>query len=165
LQITARAQSLHRVDGSSASTAVNAAEEQWAERLPPDPDTLFAWCLDQPQDLLLELLAYCAAQTVNATVLRHESEDTVRMRDASRLAEAVKLDMTAWFQPTAANYFSKINKTQILEALREIKGAAAPAWAGMKKAELAALAERTVAGTGWLPAPLRAPVPVTASEA
>jgi ParB family transcriptional regulator, chromosome partitioning protein len=34
-------------------------------------------------------------------------------------------------------------------------GAVAPAWLKAKKADLAAIAEREVADTGWLPAPLR----------
>ncbi len=65
--------------------------------------------------------------------------------------------MAAWFTPTAANY--KVSKAQIVEALREVKRAIAPAWSDMKKADLAALAEREIAGSGWLPEPLRAPVP------
>ena len=63
----------------------------------------------------------------------------------------------AWFTPTAANYFSRISKAGIIEALREVKGAPVPAWNGMKKADLACLAEREIAGTGWLPEPLRTP--------
>ena len=65
-------------------------------------------------------------------------------------------DITAWFTPTAANYFGRVSKPQILTALQEAKGVPpAPAWSGMKKAELAALAEREIAGKGWLPMPLR----------
>ncbi|MBB3481922.1 MULTISPECIES: hypothetical protein [unclassified Rhizobium] len=46
--------------------------------------------------------------------------------------------------------------------LCEAKGTpAAPAWSRMKKAELAALAAREVAGTGWLPEVLR---PLTTIE-
>lgn len=58
--------------------------------------------------------------------------------------------------PTADNYFSRISKPQILEALREAKGTApAPAWEKLKKSELAALAEREIEGRNWLPEPLR----------
>jgi hypothetical protein len=82
-----------------------------------------------------------------------------RLQHAALLADAVNLDMTAWFTPTAANYFGKISKSRIIDALREVKGSVAPAGTGMKKSELAALAERQVAGTGWLPEPLRYPAP------
>ena len=63
--------------------------------------------------------------------------------------------MARWFRPTAANHFSRIGKTGILAALQDVKGATAPAWAKMKKSELAALAERELADPGWLPSPLR----------
>ena len=66
--------------------------------------------------------------------------------------------MGKWFKPTAENYFGKVSKAQILEALREANGSIAPAWADMKKADLAALAERQIAGSGWLPEPLRAAI-------
>ena len=67
----------------------------------------------------------------------------------------MKLDMTAWFTPTAGNYFTKVSKPRILEALTEVKGATAPAWDKAKKSELAAIAEREIAQSGWLREPLR----------
>lgn len=130
--------------------------------MPSDSADLLAWCLAQKQDLLMDLLAFCAAQTVNAVLLKTEWDATSRMQHAALLADAVKLDMTAWFVPTAANYFGKISKAQIIDALREVKGAIAPAWSAMKKTDLAAIAEREIAGTGWLPEPLRAAVPALA---
>ncbi len=157
LQVTAATAPLHRVEGSPAHAAVEAARQRWGERIPGDATDLFAWCLAQPQDRLLDLLAFCAAQTVNAVLLKTERAGANRMRHAGLLADAVKLDMAEWFRPTAANYFGKISKAQIIDALREVKGGAAPAWSGMKKAALADLAEREVAGRGWLPEPLRAP--------
>ena len=111
------------------------------------------------------LLAFCAARTVNAVLCKAEREATSRMQHADLLADAVNLEMTGWFTSTASNYFGKVSKAQIIDALREIKGDVAPAWNGMKKAELAALAEREVAGSGWLPAPLRAPADNAVQEA
>jgi len=68
----------------------------------------------------------------------------------------LKLDMTVWFTPTADNYFSKVGKPQILQAIQEAKGQPhAPALEKLKKGELAKEAERLLAGTGWLPKPLR----------
>jgi ParB family chromosome partitioning protein len=64
--------------------------------------------------------------------------------------------MKTWFTPTAENYFSRVSKPQILEALQDAKGQPpAPAWEKLKKAELAKEAERQIAGMGWLPEPLR----------
>ena len=63
--------------------------------------------------------------------------------------------MATWFTPTAENYFAKVSKTGILEALKEAKGDIAPAWNTAKKGDLAAIAERQLAETGWLPTLLR----------
>jgi hypothetical protein len=43
---------------------------------------------------------------------------------------------------------------RILAALQEVKGSTAPAWAKAKKSGLAAIAEREIAETGWLPEPI-----------
>jgi len=165
VKIMAHAASLHRVEESRADAIIAAAAESWAERLPCNPDDLFAWCLAQDADTLKGLLAFCVARTVNTVVLKCERADSPRMRHASMLAEALGLDMAAWFTPTAANYFSKIGKTAIIDAMREVKGAVAPAWSGMKKTDLASLAERTIAGTRWLPEPLRGSVTEQTSQA
>jgi ParB family chromosome partitioning protein len=101
------------------------------------------------------LLAFCIARTVNAVRMKQDAADDHRFRHADRLAKALNFDMAAWFTPTAENYFGKISKTSILEALAEAKGDIAPAWSKAKKGELAAIAERQLAGTGWLPALLR----------
>jgi ParB family transcriptional regulator, chromosome partitioning protein len=112
--------------------------------------------------LLLKLLAFCVAQTVNGVQLKVDRPGSDRFAQTQELGQALNLDMAAWFTPTAANYFSRISKAAIIEALREVKGAVAPAWSNMKKADLAALAEREVAGKNWLPELLRAPEPEAA---
>ena len=105
---------------------------------------------------MLELLAFCAACSVNAVLKKGDRPDCNRLAHADLLAEALTLDMKAWFTPDAGNYFSRISKAGIIQALQEAKGTPpAPAWHGMKKSELALLAARETAGTGWLPELLR----------
>lgn len=80
------------------------------------------------QDVLLDLLALCTAMTINAVQMKADKEGNQRLDHAAALASSVNLDMTTWFTPTAQNYFSRISKSQILDALREAKGTArAPA--------------------------------------
>lgn len=157
LQIDARPASFREVEGSPAAVFIDAAREHWSERLPGDPEALFAWCLIQDADTLRGLLAFCVAATVNGVRLKSDHPDDDRMTHAALLAATLKLDVTAWITPTAGNYFGNISKAAIIDVLREIKGDVAPAWSGMKKTELAAIAEREVRGTGWLPTLLRAP--------
>jgi ParB family chromosome partitioning protein len=165
LQVRANVAWLDQVEGSRASEIIGAAGEDWARQIPGDPSGLFAWCLGLDGDTLRRFQAYCVAQTVNAVQLKADRPDSSRMEHAALLADALKLDMKVWFTPTAANYFGKISKTLIVDALREVKGAIAPALSDMKKADLAALAEREIAGTGWLPEPLRTSAPASAPEA
>jgi ParB family transcriptional regulator, chromosome partitioning protein len=153
LQIALFLQPLHRAEGSAAHAVIEDTHGKWDGF--PNSSELFAWCLTREQDQLLRLLAYCVAQSVDAVRTKTPHSDQ-RIAFTATLASALNLDMSKWFKPTAENYFGKVSKAQILEALREAKGSVAPAWADMKKADLAALAERQIAGTGWLPEPLRA---------
>src|SRR6267154_730292 len=95
--------------GSTASEALDRANMQWGDCLPGNPHDLGKWCLQQPQDILLDLLACCAACTVNAVQSTSDSVDNERSLHADRLAAALRLDMAVWFTPTAANYFRRIS--------------------------------------------------------
>ncbi len=136
-----------------------AERERWGDHLPGAADALWAWCLEQDRDQLLALLAIVTALLVNA--VRQKGDGfTGRLQHADQLAVALGLDMTAWYAPTAETFFNRIPKSMTLDAIAEARQMPnAAAWAKLKKAELTALAERHVAGTGWLPAPLRIVAP------
>jgi ParB family transcriptional regulator, chromosome partitioning protein len=156
IEIFSKQVSLKLAEGSAARSLLETATEIWREHLPGTANDLFAWCLEQTESRLLDLLAQCAALSLNAVQGKTDRPDGGRFAHAHALAQALDLDMTAWFTPTAGNFFGRLTKTGIVDALREVKGnAIAPAWLKAKKADLAAIAEREVAGTGWLPGPLR----------
>jgi ParB family chromosome partitioning protein len=155
LQIFATTKSLQGTEGTKAFDAITSAGESWGNTIPGSPDALWTWCLEQDQQVLLDLLAFCMARSINAVRTKKDSADDHRFAYADRLAATLKLDMNAWFTPTAGNYFTKVSKTGILEALTEAKGDIAPAWNKAKKGELAVIAERQMAETGWLPVLLR----------
>ena len=72
--------------------------------------------------------------------------------------EAVALDMTAHWRPTARTYFGRVTKPHILAAVREASSIeAAERMADMKKQDMAEAAEQLLVGTGWLPALMRTP--------
>ena len=151
LRLSASRSWLRSAEGSQAFVEMEAAGQHWGDRLPGNPDALWTWCLAQDRDALLDLMAFCAARTVNAVQLKADRPVCRRLIQAGKLADALGLDMAQWFRPTAENYFGKISKADILAALGEIKGAVAPAWHKAKKSELALIAEREVGGSGWLP--------------
>lgn len=156
LEIFSKDVSLNLAEGSNARELLETATDTWREDLPGNPANLFAWCLEQSEDQLLDLLAHCAALTVNAVQAKIDRPDSERLVHAEALSQALELDMASWFTPTADNFFGRLTKDSIVESLSEARdGAVAPAWLKAKKADLASIAEREVANTSWLPVPLR----------
>jgi len=156
LELSGRTQSLQLVEGSTAFQRLEQARESWGQRIPGTHDGLWQWCLEQDQPVLLDLLTFCIACMVNAVQHKADRPECPRLGHASNLSAALNLDMKAWFTPTAESYFSRVSKPQILDALTAArKQPFAPAWDKLKKAELATLAEREIAGTNWLPDILR----------
>ena len=119
--------------------ALEAARTRLGDHLPGDANDLWDWCLARSRDELLDVLAYVAATSVNAIQSKSDRRDTPRLVHADALAQALKLDMTAYFTPTAESYFARVSKTQILAAIDEAKGSHAPALDKLKKAELDAI--------------------------
>jgi len=155
LQVTSSPKSLRGTESSLAAEVMTRHRTSWSDRLPGDPACLWAWCCEQTQHRLLELLAYCMACSVNAVQAKADGPGGERLAHADDLAAALKVNMREWFKPTAENYFTKISRAGILEALKDGKGAIAPAWTTARKSDLACIAERELANTGWLPLLLR----------
>jgi ParB family chromosome partitioning protein len=155
LQLSARRTQFR--ESSKGADELELKHEEWSARLPAEPGALWQWCLAQSREVLLELLAFCAARSVNAVQAKQDRPDCPRLAHADALATALAFDMSAWFTPTAGNFFSRVSRTEILSALAAAKGAPAKrSWDKLKKSELAILAEREIAGTGWLPQFLKA---------
>jgi ParB family chromosome partitioning protein len=102
-------------------------------------------------------MAHCVSLSVNAV---HEPwrSGAERIAHADQLALALGLDMVAaGWTPTVDNYLGRVTKARILEAVREAKGDASTQLIDhLKKPDMAREAERLLAGSGWLPEPLRA---------
>jgi ParB family transcriptional regulator, chromosome partitioning protein len=138
-----------------APLALEAERKRIAAMLPEDKTGLWSWCLNAGQAELLDVLAVAVAFGIDA-VERKSDPNAGGKEHGNALAAALCLDMANWYRPTAAGYFGRIGKAAIigdLEAMRQ--SPAVPAWFKMKKAELAALAEREATQAGWLPADLQ----------
>ena len=104
------------------------------------------------------LFAHCVALSVNAVHGPYQRRPRA-IAHADVLAGTVALDMGhAGWTATGDSYLGRVTKARILEAVREAKGEdAADRIAGLKKPEMVTAAEDLLAGTGWLPDPLRTP--------
>ena len=145
---------------SPAAVALRELQQAIGAELPQDGTGLFAVLLEKPQDELVRLMAICAAATVDAVISRASQH-----QPGVELAQALGLDMAAWWQPTAESYFQHISKAMILDAVGEFAPDHVSRLAKLKKADIASEAERLVAGTGWMPAIFRVEGPQdTAAE-
>lgn len=150
-QIEVHEQSFDKVEGSKALATIAASRETWEKQLPEDQEHLWDWLAEQKPATLQALLTFCVAVTLDDVQKKFFNPE--RLKHASQIAAALKLDMKEWFTPTAENYFSRVGKPQLLEAINDVS--ATPPSNGMKKAELVKYADQSVNGKGWLPKPLR----------
>ncbi|MBO6636889.1 MAG: ParB/RepB/Spo0J family partition protein [Roseitalea sp.] len=132
--------------------------ETWAGNLPKKPEDLWDALAEWDSDSRDALFAHCVAMTVNAVQEPHYRKPR-QIAHADVLASTLGLDMVkAGWKPTADNYLGRVTKAQILAAVCEAKGDTdADRIAGFKKPDMVEAAEELLAGTGWLPAPLRTP--------
>ena len=144
---------------SPAAVALRELQQVAGEALPEDSAELFAVLLAKPQDELVRLLAVCVASTVDVVTPRA----TVQ-QPGEELAQAVGLDMAAWWKPTAEGYFKHVSKAVILDAVAVFAPDSVTRLAKLKKADIASEAERLADGTGWMPAIFKAAGPQDAVQ-
>jgi len=144
---------------SPAAVALRELQQVAGEALPEDSAELFAVLLAKSQDELVRLLAVCVAATVDVVTPR-----AMTHQRGEELAQAVGLDMAAWWKPTAEGYFKHVSKAAILDAVGEYAPEQVNRLAKLKKADIASEAERLTDGTGWMPAIFKAADPQEAAQ-
>ena len=154
------------LNDSPSAKAIAERHEGWKADLPTDEDALWDWLGSLDDTSRLALLAHCVSFGVNALYEKIDRYGGAglsqhgldhRLKQADQLARVVDLDMVeAGWRPTADNYLARVTKSRILEAVREGAGdRAAQLIEHLKKGDMAKEAERLLAGTRWLPEPLR----------
>lgn len=139
------------IDTSAAGERMQAERSVWLARLPSESDAVFPWLLRQEQATVLQLLTFLVAATVNGI---YGTEPARQSNEP--LTQALGLDMNRWWKATRDSYFDHVSKARVLEVVSEAVDAnAASPLASLKKDAVAAGAEQSVAGTGWLPSCLR----------
>ena len=140
------------------AASVDARHRQWSDQLPEEPDDLWDALASLDAEQQQGLFAHCVSLTVNAVNETYNRRPRA-IAHADRLAEALSLDVaaTGW-APSVDNFLGRVTKARILDAVREARGEdQARRIEHLKKGEMAAQAEHLLAGSGWLPEPLRTP--------
>jgi ParB family chromosome partitioning protein len=138
--------------------AIDQRHETWVTNLPKASEDLWDALIDFDSASREALFAHCVSISVNAVRDPYNRRPRA-MAHSDMLAGTLTLDMSAaGWSATGDTYLGRVTKARILEAVREAKGdAAAERIAGLKKSEMVTAAEELLAGTGWLPEPLRTP--------
>lgn len=144
---------------SPAAVALRELQQVAGEALPQDSAKLFTALLAKPQDELVRMLAVCVASTVDVVTPR-----ATQHQPGEELAQAVGLDMAAWWKPSAEGYFKHVSKAVILDAVGDYAPDSVNRLGKLKKADIASEAERLADGTGWMPAIFKAAGPEAAPE-
>jgi ParB family chromosome partitioning protein len=98
-----------------------------------------------PDDSRAAWLGYVVARSLEPS-LNMAGERQLPFQD--HLGSLIGIDMAQWWRPTAANYFDRVSKQVILDALTDVGGLELSSrFASVKKGDLALSAERVFAGT------------------
>jgi ParB family chromosome partitioning protein len=144
------------MNDSASAEAIRVRHQSWVKALPKESADLWTALQEWDSDSRAGLFAHVVSLSVNAV---HESWNRRprALAHADHLAQSVNLDMaTAGWTPTVDNFLGRVTKARILQAVAEAKGQrAADRIEHLKKGDMATEAETLLAGTGWLPVPLR----------
>lgn len=94
-------------------------------------------------------LAYVVAKSLEPSIggarVGHQGPDTIRLHD--HLAGLMQIDAAKAWRPTAANYFDRVGKQQLLRHITDIGGTTmAASYMASKKGDLAQTCEKLFAG-------------------
>jgi ParB family chromosome partitioning protein len=146
------------LNDTALATAFDQRHQAWVDNLPKEPADVWSALTAFDADSRQALFGHCVSLSVNAMFESYNRRPRA-LAHADRLAEALDLDMVvAGWAPTVENYLGRVTKARILGAVREAKGERpAQLIDHLKKGDMAEKAEALLAGSGWLPEPLRTP--------
>lgn len=146
------------LNDSSLASAIGDRHQTWVAALPKEPGDLWGALQAFDGDSRHALFAHCVSLSVNAIYEAYNRRPRA-LAHADLLAQAVDLDMVAaGWEPTIDTYLGRVTKARILASVREAKGTrAGDRIEHLKKGDMAEKAQELLAGSGWLPEPLRTP--------
>ncbi len=134
----------------AAFMAMMAEKARLAALLPEGWSRDMTTFLSLSQEVLLSLLSFCTACSLNGVQTRECGHTSRSPLDS--LESAIGFHMRDWWQPTKANFFGHLKKPQIIAALNDagLSGAARNA-EKMKKGDAAEHAEFHMKDNQWVP--------------
>ena len=100
----------------------------------------------------IDAIAACAALVIDVTGITSTWQGALQDADVKAVRNALAPDVRKTWTPTVENFFGRVGKSVILDAIKDMGGTAD---ASGKKADLAATAAALAAESNWLPPALR----------
>jgi ParB family chromosome partitioning protein len=136
--------------GKENQKPIAAAIKSYKNWSPKAGKSRLASLLEMPQQQLLNLLAIGIGMRLDGITAKPSHGGI------NAIQAVVGFDMADYWNPACDNYLARIPAAAVLAAVREARGnTVADNLKGLKKDALIAEAAMQLAGTGWLPKPLR----------
>lgn len=134
-----------------AGQEMAALQAEWAKKLPEGWEDDCRWLLEWEQADQMALLGFCLAGALGETGHYPDNNGKIAS-ELEPVEQLIGFTLRDHWKPTVANYFGRISKEQIVDALNDAgqTGAAADA-SKMKKGDAAEYAESVLANTRWVP--------------
>ena len=167
IDISAHSVSMEDLDETRAAMA------SYDAVLPESESEVLVWCLNQPQDRLLHIMAVLTARAVDLSHEKGAPSDRSLQVSADVLCAALSVDMRETWRADG-EYWTRLPKSELMTAITTAPTTLAmsngkrseflKACAKLKKDELAVKAEAAYAGSQYLPEMLVQPMPETTSQ-
>jgi ParB family chromosome partitioning protein len=120
----------------------------WQRKLPKRPEDLWAWMTKQKAETIRELLAVCAALTIDMVQVNGAAAKPA----ANDLAKAIRLNMADHWDATGDSYFTRVPKKHLLAELGDaLKPTTRRQVESMKREMMAKTIAGELKGKRWLP--------------
>ncbi|MCW7550009.1 ParB/RepB/Spo0J family partition protein [Photorhabdus sp. APURE] len=137
-------------ENGQAYTVLMEQKEHIKALLPEDWKKDFTWLLAWPVEHIHNLMGFCVACGIDGVQNRECGRTQLSPLDG--LETIMGFHLRDWWQPTKDNFFSRLSKAQICEALTQAGLTCAASDAEkMKKGDAAEFAEKYMANNRWVP--------------
>ncbi|MCW7764554.1 ParB/RepB/Spo0J family partition protein [Photorhabdus luminescens] len=137
-------------ENGQAYTALMEQKEHIKALLPEGWKKDFTWLLAWPVERVHSLMGFCVACGIDG--VQNRECGRTQLSPLDELETIMGFHLRDWWQPTKDDFFGRLSKAQICEALTEagLTGAASDV-EKMKKGDVAEFAEKYMANNRWVP--------------
>src|SRR5260370_16784164 len=97
------------MEARAAWQEIDAERNKWAAMLPKQRSNLLPWLIEQSDDVMANLFAFCVASTLDSVT------GTEAAHPVNALADLLEVDMTKYCTPTQASYLNHASHPQITQ--------------------------------------------------